>query len=345
MGGGEQDMASSRINKVAQREADFAKNSKYGVLLTPDVFKDLDADNSGSIDLQELKALFGSKATDEEVEMLMLRADLDGNGMIDYPEYERVMKMQRNGDAFGGNLWVRNAIKAGFLRGNSILADGSSSLVPGNKGFDPFNLATGADAADSTFRLKNYREAELKHGRLAMLAAVGWPMAELLHPTISESLGMSNLLACSGGPGICEPALAPSVLNGGLVVQFQPLLVAIILISATIEAKYVSGDGRNNFLSKDWVAGNIGFDPLGFYNGAGVTPQKKRELELKEINNGRLAMLAITSYAAIEFFSKTPIVDITPLLFGPLALARVVPNFALDQAVPAEIVTEIISSL
>jgi len=30
MGGGEQDMASSRINKVAQREADFAKNSKYG---------------------------------------------------------------------------------------------------------------------------------------------------------------------------------------------------------------------------------------------------------------------------------------------------------------------------
>jgi len=167
MGGGEQDMASSRINKVAQREADFAKNSKYGVLLTPDVFKDLDADNSGSIDLQELKALFGSKATDEEVEMLMLRADLDGNGMIDYPEYERVMKMQRNGDAFGGNLWVRNAIKAGFLRGNSILADGSSSLVPGNKGFDPFNLATGADAADSTFRLKNYREAELKHEQLA----------------------------------------------------------------------------------------------------------------------------------------------------------------------------------
>jgi len=331
MGGGEQDMASSRINKVAQREADFAKNSKYGVLLTPDVFKDLDADNSGSIDLQELKALFGSKATDEEVEMLMLRADLDGNGMIDYPEYERVMKMQRNGDAFGGNLWVRNAIKAGFLRGNSILADGSSSLVPGNKGFDPFNLATGADAADSTFRLKNYREAELKHGRLAMLAAVGWPMAELLHPTISEQLSMSNLLACSVSQpsAICEPALAPSVLNGGLD-QFQPLLMAIIVISATIEAKYVSGSGRNNFLSKDWVAGNLGFDPLGFYLPAGVAPQKKRELELKEINNGRLAMIAIASYAALEFVTKTPVVDLTPLLFGPLAMARVVGETVLE---------------
>jgi hypothetical protein len=288
------------------------------VLLSPEVFAELDEDNSGAIDLEELKALFGPEAGNDEVEMLMLRADLDGNGMIDYAEYERLMRMQRNGDANGGNLWVRNAIKAGLLRGNSILADGASSLVPGNKGFDPLGLATGADQADSLFRLKNYREAELKHGRLAMLAAVGWPMAELLHPSIAETLDMPNLLAAFAQDA---PALAPSVLNGGLE-NFQPLLMAIIVASAVLEAKYVSGEGRKKFLSKDFVVGDLAFDPLGFYKAAEVSPQKKRELELKEINNGRLAMLAITAFAALEFVFKTPVVELTPLLFGPLALGR-----------------------
>lgn len=148
-----------------------------------------------------------------------------------------------------------------------------------------------------------------------MLAAVGWPMAELLHPKLSSSLDMPNLLATGGGE---LGGLAPSVLNGGLG-KFQLLLMAILVMSATIETKYVVGDGRKNFLQKDWTAGNLGFDPLKLYE---ASPQKKRELELKEINNGRLAMLAITSFAAIEFITKTPVVDLTPILFGPLALAR-----------------------
>ena len=54
-------------------------------------------------------------------------------------------------------------------------------------------------------------------------------------------------------------------------------------------------------VQKDWTAGNLGFDPLKLYE---ASPQKKRELELKEINNGRLAMLAITSFAAIEFITN-----------------------------------------
>ena len=45
----------------------------------------------------------------------MVRADLDGNGELDYAEYERVMNMQKFGDAQGGNLYVRNAINLGLL--------------------------------------------------------------------------------------------------------------------------------------------------------------------------------------------------------------------------------------
>jgi hypothetical protein len=48
-------------------------------------------------------------------------------------------------------------------------------------GFDPLNLATTpspwGDGQDAYF---NYREAEVKHGRLAMLASVGWLTSEEL---------------------------------------------------------------------------------------------------------------------------------------------------------------------
>ena len=49
---------------------------------------------------------------------------------------------------------------------------------------------------------------EIKHARLAMLAAVGWPASELSHFTLAKILGLENLLAPNGR--------APSVLNGGL---------------------------------------------------------------------------------------------------------------------------------
>ena len=39
------------------------------------------------------------------------------------------------------------------------------------------------------------REAEIKHGRIALLAAVGWPISELYHYTLAKSLGMEDLLA------------------------------------------------------------------------------------------------------------------------------------------------------
>lgn len=52
------------------------------------------------------------------------------------------------------------------------------------------------------------REAEIKHCRLAMLAVVGWPIAELLDKPIAETLGLPTALTKTGA--------SPSVLNGGL---------------------------------------------------------------------------------------------------------------------------------
>ena len=62
------------------------------------------------------------------------------------------------------------------------------------------------------------RAAEIKHGRLAMLAAVAWPLQEIFHPILVDAARPSNALA----PFFVRDALAesagksPSLLNGGL---------------------------------------------------------------------------------------------------------------------------------
>jgi len=246
-------------------------------------FKQVDTDGSGLIDQQELTAAFGADAA-----AVMKKADLDGNEVIDFAEYERAMNMRKNGDEQGGNLGVRRSVKLGLLTPTSALADGEGSLLVGNSGFDPLNFATSLVAVNS------YREAEIKHGRLAMLAAVGWPVAELLHPSLAKAMGAPDLLAAG--------AKAPSVLNGGLE-KISPLFFAgVFVFGAVID------NAIQNKLEQNRQVGDLGFDPLGFCSGANAD-DKKRDYALKELKNGRLAMLAITGFAAQEFVTKIPVIE------------------------------------
>merc|ERR1719503_469223 len=80
---------------------------------------------------------------------------------------------------------------------------GDNSMV-GDKGFDPLGFA------DSVEKLRIYREAELKHGRLAMLAALGWPVSEALDKPIAAALGMKSLL--NGGLEAVSPLFWAGVL-------------------------------------------------------------------------------------------------------------------------------------
>ena len=59
------------------------------------------------------------------------------------------------------------------------LLDGT---LPGDRGFDPFNFSSDVNS------LQWQRRAEIKHARLAMLATVGWPIAELAHKSIASCL-------------------------------------------------------------------------------------------------------------------------------------------------------------
>lgn len=259
--------------------------------MNPKNFDKIDKDNSGKLDENELKIYYGKNNT------ILKLGDLNNDNEIDFSEFERVVNIEKFGIENGGNLYVRNAIKFGFLNKNSILAEGSASIIVGNKGFDPLNCAT--DIAT----LKKYREAEIKHGRLAMLATVGWPISELFHPYLSEITQNTNILSVNNK--------VPSILNGGLEKINPIFFMSIIVFTSTIESISLNKDSSNYF--DDRIPGDYGFDPLNFYNNKGEFT--KRNLELKELNNGRLAMLAITYFAFNEFITNNPIVTNSPLFF------------------------------
>jgi Chlorophyll A-B binding protein len=115
----------------------------------------------------------------------------------------------------------------------------------GDVGFDPLNLSGGG-------RIVSMREAEVKHARLAMLAAAGWPMSELWHKNFAELLGLDSLLVNDR---------APSVLNGGLSNEWIVLTaVFTLIIGGLLEFKSFEMSKKDNY-----KPGDYGFDPLGLY--------------------------------------------------------------------------------
>jgi hypothetical protein len=174
------------------------------------------------------------------------------------------------------------------------LLDGS---MAGDVGFDPVGFAKTSED------LMNYREAEIKHARLAMLAAAGWPLSELFDRKIANLVGMTPLVDASDR--------APSVLNGGLG-KVSPVYWVVCLVAAAAIDVYGISKSKN---SPDYFPGNLGFDPLGIYPDG---KEGQMRMQTTEIKNGRLAMIAVTAFAFQELVQKVGVVDETPIFFKPI---------------------------
>lgn len=166
--------------------------------------------------------------------------------------------------------------------------------IAGNDGFDPFNF--GADG-----RIDKMREAEIKHGRLAMLAAAGWPISERLDPVLAKFVNMPVGLNADG--------TNPSLLNGGLDKVSIFYWGAVLGAAAAIELK---GLGLK---PEEKVVGDFGFDPAGFLKDA--NEEDTITMQRKELKHGRTAMLAVLGFAVAEAANGTPVSDLTPGFFEP----------------------------
>jgi hypothetical protein len=156
--------------------------------------------------------------------------------------------------------------------------------------FDPLGLSKGKDAAT----MKKWREAELKHGRVAMLAAVGMTIQEQFHPFF----GLGDVDVGGAFQHFQEvEAVAP---------RFAALLVFVIgfiegnqILTAWQPSEDVK-PGEVAGLRPDYLTGDFGLDPLGVTKD----PEAFKEMRTKELNNGRLAMIAVLGIWAEELLGK-----------------------------------------
>jgi Chlorophyll A-B binding protein len=200
--------------------------------------------------------------------------------------------------SFGSKKTVGNKVAATKSSSSFTIDNIPGALAPVGL-FDPLGLAAKADANT----LKRYREAELTHGRVAMLATVGFLAGEAVE-------GKSFLWDASvSGPAITHLSQIPPV--------FWPILIILIgrleLDRARIgwvEPKDVPV-AQPGLLRSEYIPGNIGFDPLG------LTPSDPAEfaiMQTKELQNGRLAMLAAAGFMAQELVDGKGILDHTFLV-------------------------------
>uniref|UniRef100_A0A7S0U2Y4 Uncharacterized protein n=1 Tax=Hemiselmis andersenii TaxID=464988 RepID=A0A7S0U2Y4_HEMAN len=134
----------------------------------------------------------------------------------------------------------------------------------GDVGFDPLGFSNFLD-------LRWAREAEIKHGRVAMLAATGMIVQDLyVFPGFKDEFGSAAMLK------LHEKAVLQGSMQQLLV--WLGLLEIISGVPAIIQT--LNGSDRQ--------PGDFGFDPLN----CSQNPDTLARRQLTELKNGRLAMIA-----------------------------------------------------
>jgi len=190
-------------------------------------------------------------------------------------------------------------LPSGLLERSDVPSYLSGDLA-GDYGYDPLGLGTDAD------KVRSYREAELIHSRWAMLAAAGFIIPEGLEANGADLVGgtwfETGAKMLNGGTlnyfavpwGIVNnplPLFAVAAVEVGLMAAVESYRR-----SGTGPAGYSPGFGKFDssvFDGLDSLYPGGPFDPLGLADD----PEVFAELKVKEIKNGRLAMVAVLGFA------------------------------------------------
>jgi len=154
--------------------------------------------------------------------------------------------------------------------------------------------------------VKWFQNAEIKHGRIAMVATIGFMVqkygvhfplyggptgSNCFSPTSDEAWFLSKTLGITFSD-IAAAAPLDAIKMVPMAGWVQIFFAAGIFESAAYYRQWVE-EGR--------VPGDYGYDPLGFTKKeGGFNDPALASLRLKEIKNGRVAMLAIAAWVANE---------------------------------------------
>lgn len=171
----------------------------------------------------------------------------------------------------------------------------------GGEMWDPLSLYTLEDSADTFPNMfpkgQFLEEAEIKHGRMAML---GWTGVWATHVG-----GMGLGLHFPGFPVESDWTKAL-----GVFASEEPAIFgAILFFIAIAEGESVghSGDNWRNMSTKE--PGNLGLDPLGLTKK--LSEERQAHYKITEKKNGRAAMIAMASLFAVESIpGSVPFMDI-----------------------------------
>lgn len=146
--------------------------------------------------------------------------------------------------------------------------------------WDPLKLSKGKTET----RMRWFRECEIKHGRVSMLAALGFVVQESFHPLFGGNIDVPSAFSFQQTP---------------LENFWGPVVLVLSLIEAqavnTVQAPTNAGFG---VLQEDHELGDFGFDPMGYKPA--MSDAELRDRKNKELQNGRLAMLGIAGMVAQE---------------------------------------------
>jgi len=153
--------------------------------------------------------------------------------------------------------------------------------------------------------VKWFQNAEIKHGRVAIVATIGYMVQKFgvhfplyLGPTGSNVFSPASdeawYLSTSSGVTFSDVASAASPMEAAQMVPaagWLQIFFAAGLFEATAYNRQWNQEGR--------IPGDYGYDPLGFTKReGGWESEELKSLRLKEIKNGRVAMMAIAGWVA-----------------------------------------------
>lgn len=173
----------------------------------------------------------------------------------------------------------------------SMSAENLPGALPPVGFFDPLGLSNGKTDAE----MKKIREAELKHGRVCMVAALGILVGESFNPFFDGKIT---------GPAIYQFQQADDLLSYFWVL----VLFGVGLVEGqNILTGWETPAGETiATLKEDYVNGDVGFDPL---NLKPDDEEAFNELRTKELQNGRLAMLGVAGMVAQELVDGKGILE------------------------------------